>query len=248
MAHGEQYAAEFGWDTSSEALVADRRRLTASHEPGREGAWIAEHAGRRVAVCSAAQGRRDRPTADPAGRRKPGLGLGRAASSTAPSRSPARPGTAGWCCGPTIRSPPRARSTSRGLPAGRRGAPPQLRRRPHRAELRADALVERNGSYPDVAAAPRRRPVRRTLRPARRAEMPPIRRRRIQRTHRGAPSCAPGPPPGRIAPRRIAYARRHCFGAMPLLITPTPEHSKAQSPASAAGHDLQCRRSRWRLR
>jgi GNAT superfamily N-acetyltransferase len=49
MAHGEQYAAEFGWDTSFEALVA---RIVADyasdHEPGREAAWIAEHAGRRV--------------------------------------------------------------------------------------------------------------------------------------------------------------------------------------------------------
>jgi GNAT superfamily N-acetyltransferase len=49
MAHGEQYAAEFGWDTSFEALVA---RIVADyasdHQPGREAAWIAEHEGRRV--------------------------------------------------------------------------------------------------------------------------------------------------------------------------------------------------------
>jgi GNAT superfamily N-acetyltransferase len=49
MAHGEQYATEFGWDASFEALVA---RIVADyasdHEPGREAAWIAEHAGRRV--------------------------------------------------------------------------------------------------------------------------------------------------------------------------------------------------------
>jgi GNAT superfamily N-acetyltransferase len=49
MAHGEQYAAEFGWDTSFEALVA---RIVADYasdrEPGREAAWIAEQAGRRV--------------------------------------------------------------------------------------------------------------------------------------------------------------------------------------------------------
>ena len=49
MAHGEQYAAEFGWDTTFEALVA---RIVADyasdHQPGREAAWIAEHAGRRV--------------------------------------------------------------------------------------------------------------------------------------------------------------------------------------------------------
>ncbi|MBV9922320.1 MAG: GNAT family N-acetyltransferase [Pseudonocardia sp.] len=49
MAHGEQYAAEFGWDTSFEALVV---RIVADyasgHDPDREAAWIAEHAGRRV--------------------------------------------------------------------------------------------------------------------------------------------------------------------------------------------------------
>lgn len=49
MAHGEAYAAEFGWDTSFEALVA---RIVADygagHDPAREGAWIAERAGKRV--------------------------------------------------------------------------------------------------------------------------------------------------------------------------------------------------------
>ncbi|MEV1328004.1 GNAT family N-acetyltransferase [Micromonospora costi] len=49
MAHGEQYAAEFGWDTTFEALVA---RIVADyagdHDPSREAAWIAEVDGRRV--------------------------------------------------------------------------------------------------------------------------------------------------------------------------------------------------------
>jgi GNAT superfamily N-acetyltransferase len=49
LAHGEQYAAEFGWDTSFEALVA---RIVAdfgeSHDVARECAWIAELDGRRV--------------------------------------------------------------------------------------------------------------------------------------------------------------------------------------------------------
>jgi GNAT superfamily N-acetyltransferase len=49
MAHGERYAAEFGWDTSFEALVA---RIVADYaeraEPGRDAAWIAELDGRRV--------------------------------------------------------------------------------------------------------------------------------------------------------------------------------------------------------
>ena len=48
-AHGEVYAAEFGWDTSFEALVA---RIVADwaagHDPDREAAWIAELDGERV--------------------------------------------------------------------------------------------------------------------------------------------------------------------------------------------------------
>jgi GNAT superfamily N-acetyltransferase len=51
MAHGEIYAAEFGWDRSFEALVvrivAD---YAAGHDPSREAAWIAE-AGERRAGC-----------------------------------------------------------------------------------------------------------------------------------------------------------------------------------------------------
>jgi len=49
MAHGEFYAAEFGWDTTFEALVA---RIVADHaardDPARASAWIAEQEGRRV--------------------------------------------------------------------------------------------------------------------------------------------------------------------------------------------------------
>lgn len=49
MAHGESYAAEFGWDGSFEALVA---RIVADFatdgDPEREAAWIAELDGRRV--------------------------------------------------------------------------------------------------------------------------------------------------------------------------------------------------------
>jgi GNAT superfamily N-acetyltransferase len=49
MAHGEIYATEFGWDTSFEALVARIvADYAASHDPAREGAWIAELDGRRV--------------------------------------------------------------------------------------------------------------------------------------------------------------------------------------------------------
>jgi GNAT superfamily N-acetyltransferase len=49
QAHGEQYAREFGWDQTFEALVA---RIAADyanhHDPALEAAWIAEVDGRRV--------------------------------------------------------------------------------------------------------------------------------------------------------------------------------------------------------
>ena len=60
MAHGELYAAEFGWDGDFEALVA---RIVADyagdHDPAREAAWIAELAGHRVGCvfCVAADDR-----------------------------------------------------------------------------------------------------------------------------------------------------------------------------------------------
>ena len=59
MSHGEIYAAEYGWDTSFEALVA---RIAADYaagpDPAREGAWIAELDGRRAGCvfCVAAGG------------------------------------------------------------------------------------------------------------------------------------------------------------------------------------------------
>lgn len=49
MAHGELYAAEFGWDISFEALVARIvADYAAEHDPAREAAWIAEVDGRRA--------------------------------------------------------------------------------------------------------------------------------------------------------------------------------------------------------
>jgi GNAT superfamily N-acetyltransferase len=49
MAHGELYAAEFGWDSTFEALVARIvADYAADHDPAREAAWIAETGGRRV--------------------------------------------------------------------------------------------------------------------------------------------------------------------------------------------------------
>jgi N-acetylglutamate synthase-like GNAT family acetyltransferase len=49
MAHGEQYASEFGWNSEFEALVAQIvAEYAAKHDPSREQAWIAELDGRRV--------------------------------------------------------------------------------------------------------------------------------------------------------------------------------------------------------
>lgn len=79
-AHGEQYAAEFGWDVSFEALVARIvADYAADHDPERESAWIAERVGERVGCVFCV--REDEQTArlrillvTPDGR---GLGLGR---------------------------------------------------------------------------------------------------------------------------------------------------------------------------
>jgi GNAT superfamily N-acetyltransferase len=80
QAHGEIYAAEFGWDTDFEALVtrivAD---YAAGHDPAREAAWIAELDGRRAGcvLCVAAGERTAKLRillVDPAAR---GHGIGR---------------------------------------------------------------------------------------------------------------------------------------------------------------------------
>ena len=80
-AHGEVYAAEYGWDVSFEALVARIvADYAAEHNPAREAAWIAELDGLRAGCvfCVAA----DQTTAKlrillalPAAR---GLGIGNA--------------------------------------------------------------------------------------------------------------------------------------------------------------------------
>jgi GNAT superfamily N-acetyltransferase len=49
MAHGEVYAAEFGWDTSFEALVCKIvAEYATDRDPLREAAWIAEIGRKRV--------------------------------------------------------------------------------------------------------------------------------------------------------------------------------------------------------
>lgn len=57
MAHGELYPAEFGWDTSFEALAA---RIVADYaaerDPQREAGWIAELDGRRVGCVLCVRG------------------------------------------------------------------------------------------------------------------------------------------------------------------------------------------------
>ena len=48
-AHGELYAAEYGWNTEMEAFVAAIvAAYAAQHDAAREAAWIAEYDGRRV--------------------------------------------------------------------------------------------------------------------------------------------------------------------------------------------------------
>jgi GNAT superfamily N-acetyltransferase len=60
MAHGEQYAAEYGWDTDVEALVARVvADYAADHDPEREAAWVAEADGRRVGCVFCVAGKDD---------------------------------------------------------------------------------------------------------------------------------------------------------------------------------------------
>ena len=60
LSHGEQYAAEFGWDHTFEALVA---RIVGDYglarDPEREAAWLAEVDGRRVGCVLCVTGEDD---------------------------------------------------------------------------------------------------------------------------------------------------------------------------------------------
>lgn len=60
MAHGEHYPAEFGWDSTFEALVARIvADFAAGSDPAREAAWIAELDGRRVGCVFCVAGEDD---------------------------------------------------------------------------------------------------------------------------------------------------------------------------------------------
>ncbi|MGE7437756.1 MULTISPECIES: GNAT family N-acetyltransferase [Kitasatospora] len=49
LAHGEMYAAEYGWSSAFEVMVAGIvADFAAEHDPAREAGWIAELDGRRV--------------------------------------------------------------------------------------------------------------------------------------------------------------------------------------------------------
>jgi GNAT superfamily N-acetyltransferase len=62
MAHGEQYASEFGWNMELEAFIAQIvADYAATHDPTGEQAWIAELNGRRVGCVSCV--RKDNATA-----------------------------------------------------------------------------------------------------------------------------------------------------------------------------------------
>ncbi len=56
QAHGELYAAEFGWDTTFEAHVAGLVAGLATLDPARERVWIAELDGRRVGCVACTTG------------------------------------------------------------------------------------------------------------------------------------------------------------------------------------------------
>ncbi|WP_214403939.1 GNAT family N-acetyltransferase [Pseudonocardia lacus] len=80
MAHGEVYAAEFGWNPSFEALVARIvADYSADHDPSRQSAWIAEVDGVRRGCVFCVPAAEDGTAklrillVDPAAR---GLGLG----------------------------------------------------------------------------------------------------------------------------------------------------------------------------
>ena len=64
MAHGEAYAAEYGWDADFEGLVAAIvADYAGGHDPAREAAWMAEVDGRRAGCVFCVRDHDDEDTA-----------------------------------------------------------------------------------------------------------------------------------------------------------------------------------------
>ena len=116
MAHGEIYAAEYGWGPSFETLVAQIvAEYAADHDPELEAGWIAELDGERVGCISASAARtRGRRSSGSCWSILTGAVTAWADGWSTPvwsSREP--PGTSGWCCGRTIHWRRRGRFTWR---------------------------------------------------------------------------------------------------------------------------------------
>jgi hypothetical protein len=106
MVHGEVYAAEYGWGSSFEALVARIvADYAADHDPQYEAAWIATVDGERVGCVFCVRGPDDgTPNCGCCSWRLRGEGSVSGPGWLTPaSGSPALPATRGWCCGPTTR-------------------------------------------------------------------------------------------------------------------------------------------------
>ena len=106
LSHAEIYGAEYGWGPSYEVLIAQIVSAYASeHDDEREAAWIAEVDGERAGSIFCVRG----PDETTAQLRLLLVTPAAAVSASEPSwstpvlRSPARPATSGWSCGPTSR-------------------------------------------------------------------------------------------------------------------------------------------------
>ena len=135
--HGALYAESTAGTRASRRLVArHRRRLRQDHDPRREAAWIAELDGEPAGCVLCVRRRRDGPAA-PAARRPPapaGAASARGSSRSA-SASPSTPATGAHAVDQRRPARGAAHLRARRLRARARGAAPQLRPRPRRADL-----------------------------------------------------------------------------------------------------------------